>query len=84
MEDRSIPDDRVTASSQWSNLYQPSDARLNLHRYWFPASGYQDSWLQVDMGTESVQIEGVITQGEPHTNTYVTKYKVQYSLDGIT
>lgn len=36
------------------------------------------------MGTESVQIEGVITQGEPHTNTYVTKYKVQYSLDGIT
>ncbi len=83
MEDWSIRGGRITASSQWSSWYQPSNARLNLNRYWCPAEGqYNDSWLQVDPGPKLVQIEGVITQGDPDNDYYVTYYQVQYSIDG--
>ncbi|XP_071796301.1 uncharacterized protein [Asterias amurensis] len=84
MEDGSIPDDRITASSHDNLKYQPSNARLNLNSCWFPAVGkYVDSWLQVEMGTNNpVPIEGVIIQGSPYYDSYVTHYHVQYSIDG--
>ncbi|XP_071795900.1 uncharacterized protein [Asterias amurensis] len=83
MEDGSITDARITASSQWGSYWQPSNARLNLKRYWFPASGQPvGSWLQIDMGINPVHIEGVITQGRPDGNYWVTQYQVQYSIDG--
>ncbi|XP_071803933.1 uncharacterized protein [Asterias amurensis] len=88
MEDRSIPEDRITVSSHIDTYFEPINARLNLSRYWVPAEGqHQGSWLQVFMGTKPVQIEGVITQGHVHTTptwyvSYVTHYQVQYSIDG--
>ncbi|XP_071796313.1 uncharacterized protein [Asterias amurensis] len=83
MEDRSIPDDRITASSQRSSSYLPSNARLDLNRNWCPAIGqFVGSWLQVVMNTNPVHIEGVITQGNPNGGYWVTQYQVQYSIDG--
>ncbi|XP_071795614.1 uncharacterized protein [Asterias amurensis] len=83
MEDGSIPDDRITASSQWSSNYPPSNARLNLNGCWGPAKNQLDhSWLQIFTGSEPVQIEGVITQGCQDVDWYVKHYHVQYSIDG--
>ena len=83
MEDGSIPDDRITASSQWGSYTQPSNARLNLNSGWYPANGqYVGSWLQVYMGLDPMHIEGVITQGHPDRYSWVTQYQVQYSIDG--
>ena len=84
MEDGSIPDDKITASSLLDNLFLPSNARLNLKRCWLPATGqFVDSWLQLDMGSETVHIEGVITQGDSYGDYWVTQYQVQYSKGGI-
>ncbi|XP_071795892.1 uncharacterized protein [Asterias amurensis] len=84
MEDGSISDDRITASSQRDSYRQPSNARLNLNRSWFPADGlFVDSMLQIDVGINPVHIEGVITQGSrPGGYDWVTHYQVQYSIDG--
>ncbi|XP_071795899.1 uncharacterized protein [Asterias amurensis] len=83
MEDGSISDDRITASSQWNSHWQPSNARLNLNRYWRPADGlFVDSMLQIDVGINPVHIEGVITQGSPYRDKWVTQYQVQYSING--
>lgn len=83
MEDGSIPDDRITASSQLGSYTQPSNARLNLNRRWYPASGqWVGSWLQVYMGLDPMHIEGVVTQGDPYRDYWVTHYQVQYSIDG--
>lgn len=82
MEDGSIPDDRITASSQWGSYWLPSDARLNLNRCWYPAQ-FVGSWLQVyNMGLDPMHIEGVVTQGHPDYDDWVTHYQVQYSIDG--
>ncbi|XP_071795635.1 uncharacterized protein [Asterias amurensis] len=82
MEDGSIPDDRITASSQWDKRFPPSNARLNLNGFWGPAENQLDhSWLQIFTGSEPVQIEGVITQGYPYDYYWVTQYQVQYSND---
>ncbi|XP_071795628.1 uncharacterized protein [Asterias amurensis] len=87
MEDGSIPDDGITASSQYSEhdeRFPPSNARLNLNGCWRPAKEqFDDSWLQIYMGKEPVHIEGVITQG-PHYDSWdwVTHFQVQYSIDG--
>ena len=83
MEDGSIPDDRITASSQSGSYWLPSDARLNLNRRWRPADGqFVGSWLQVYMGLDPMHIEGVVTQGNPDYDYWVTHYQVQYSIDG--
>ncbi|XP_071795634.1 coagulation factor VIII-like [Asterias amurensis] len=83
MEDGSIPDDKITASSHWSSVFPPSNARLNLNGCWGPAKNQLDhSWLQIFTGSEPVQIEGVITQGRPDRYYWVTQYQVQYSIDG--
>ncbi|XP_071795659.1 uncharacterized protein [Asterias amurensis] len=82
MEDGSISDDRITASSQWNSYYPPSNARLNMNGCWGPAEK-QGSWLQIMyMGLEPVHIEGVITQGSPSGYSWMTHYQVQYSIDG--
>ncbi|XP_071796193.1 uncharacterized protein [Asterias amurensis] len=83
MKDGSMPDARITASSQRDSYRQPSNARLNLNRCWIPANGsFVDSWLQIDVGINPVHIEGVITQGRPGGDSWVTHYQVQYSIDG--
>ena len=85
MEDGIIPDNRITASSEFSSKYSPSKGRLNNNGYWAPGLD-KDLWFQVDL-QEQVQIEGVIIQGIINPNSklqWVTAYEVQYSDDEIT
>ncbi|XP_038061700.1 lactadherin-like, partial [Patiria miniata] len=74
MENGTIQDDRITASS--SRYRCPSgDARLNNENRWKPLND-TNSWIEVDL-VESTVVTGVITQGSGR-KWYVTAYKVAY------
>ena len=81
MEDKGIPDERITASSQHSEMRQGKYARLNLNNCWSAALEDTHPWLQVEIDDKLVQIVGVITQGHPQQEYYVSHYQLQYSID---
>ncbi|XP_038061064.1 lactadherin-like [Patiria miniata] len=73
MEDWTIPDDRITASSS-SGDKLAKKGRLNNNNAWQAASE-TNAWIEVDLG-ESTVVSGVITQGA--FGWYVKHYKVAY------
>ena len=91
LEDSSIPDENITASSNfeaeggYTGVSTPSGARLNKIPpdgppigAWHPASTDTEPWIQVDLGSPTY-VTGVLMQGrQDHTGQWVTKYKVQY------
>ncbi|EDO44991.1 predicted protein, partial [Nematostella vectensis] len=81
LESKSLPDDRITASSVANAPpTPPSNARLNNSVAWCAGDSY-DCWLQVDLGGTH-RVTSVATQGNPKgNNDYVKKYRLQYSLD---
>ena len=53
------------------------------HGSWSARLNDLKQWLQVDLG--SSKVTGVATQGRNgHSGQWVTKYKLQYSDDGVT
>ena len=85
MEDRTIDDTQITASSYFSdsrNDYKPHLARLNNQglNYWAPKfSGYPlSSWIQVDFLT-NVVLYGIKRQGfrDSFYNYFVSQLEVQ-------
>ena len=95
IEDGSIPDHRITASSTYdkgdtSGNCQPSNGRLNqmgsgnVIGGWCASNNGPDkdaSWLQVDF-VEHVQVEGVIVQGINDTGALYGDWRVTaYSVD---
>ena len=91
MEDESIPDSRITASSEWNPDHGASNARLNNEEdppstgAWSARTNDKKQWIQADLGCLK-RVSGVITQGRPSRNfpQWVTKFTVQYSVDGKT
>ncbi|KAK3734386.1 hypothetical protein QZH41_006205 [Actinostola sp. cb2023] len=89
MQSRAIPDARITASSMWDGNHAPAQGRLNYK----PPRGHSGSWsskhnrvgqwIQVDLNRVT-KVTGIATQGRTNANQWVTKYKLQYSLDGKT
>ncbi|KAI8517213.1 Retinal rod rhodopsin-sensitive cGMP 3',5'-cyclic phosphodiesterase subunit delta [Branchiostoma belcheri] len=81
MESGFIPDESITASTEHSYYLRASEARLQGSSSW--ASGPLDlsQWLQVDLGWMH-PISGVITQGRPDRDQWVTSYKLQHSIFG--
>ena len=78
-----IPDDHMTASSQYGDGYQAAYARLNGDRgdgWCTKEGGSTDDWLQVDLGT-TFQVCGVATQGDRDGGEWVTDFKLSYSSD---
>ena len=80
MQSRVIPDDKVTASSYYSN-YIPGWARLNLNLQAWACDQGVGSWIQVDLGSLRY-VTAVATQGRPDHPNWVTTYNVKYSTDG--
>ncbi|EDO45500.1 predicted protein, partial [Nematostella vectensis] len=91
MEDGSIPDSSITASSTWGcpfgcNSY---NARLNNQPVsgqhigaWVAGHRKKGEYLQVDLG-QVTWITHVAMQGRPQQNAqWVTEYSVEYSLRG--
>ncbi|XP_038060839.1 lactadherin-like [Patiria miniata] len=76
MEDRTIPDGCIKASSQYyTNCCPASKARLNNNKRWIPYSDDANPWIEVDLVGSAV-VTGVITQG--YSSQFVTQYKVSY------
>ena len=89
MQDGSILDDQITASSEYLCYFGPMDARLN-HRAaggtngsWRAVSNDLNQWIQVDLGVAKM-VSGVALQGRDGGNQWVTRYKVQYGKDNNT
>ncbi|XP_038054165.1 deleted in malignant brain tumors 1 protein-like [Patiria miniata] len=80
MEDRSIPDSSITASSTLGSPYLPIAARLNVgSNGWIPSTP-ADQWIQVDLGKPTV-VTGLTMQGyATGAGYYVTAFSVQHSL----
>ncbi|XP_078353452.1 uncharacterized protein LOC144638135 [Oculina patagonica] len=80
-----IPDNHMTASSQYDAGRQPAYGRLNGDRgdgWCSKARDSNDDWLQVDLG-KTFRVCGVASQGDRNGNEWVTDFKLSYSSDGI-
>ena len=80
-----IPNTAFTAQSNMGSDYQPFYGRLQKHSNgWCSGRGTSVSeYIQVDIGTMKA-VTGVAIQGEGGANdgdNYVTKFKLQYSID---
>lgn len=86
MDDRSIADSQITASSSKTN-YDPSNGRLNHIKTaskggsWCAGTSDRLQYLQIDLG-KKMTISGIATQGSGETQDWVQKYKIQKSVDG--
>ena len=81
-----IPDGSFSASTYWSNIGRPSVGRLNLNSWgWLPSTNNNPAdYLQIDLLYDYV-ICAVATQGaNDGGDQWITKYKIQLSLNGTT
>lgn len=89
MENGVISDRQITASSQLNANHAAIQGRLNFKATankagsWSAGSNDSNPWLQVDLGSESTKVTRVATQGRDDTSQWVTKYKLQFSNDGV-
>ena len=89
MESGAITDSQITASSQWDSNHAAVQARLNFKAGggkqggWSALSNDQNQWLQVDLGHETT-IAAIATQGRNAHDQWVTSYKLQYGIDGVS
>jgi hypothetical protein len=82
VQDKRIPDNYLTASSEIDSYAAPSEGRLhNKNQAWQPK--YLDShpYFQVFLGNLTM-VTQIATQGHPWEEEFVMKYTVQHSADG--
>jgi len=91
MENQTITDAQITASSVANSSHAASHARLNFQEIpdvaagaWAAHAGNVNPWLQVDLGVRYTKVTRVATQGRNSLDypRWVTKYKLQYSDNG--
>ncbi|XP_078351549.1 uncharacterized protein LOC144636260 [Oculina patagonica] len=92
MESGEISDEQISASSQYDDFnHAATKGRLRLKAgadstgSWVVANGELnvDQWLQIDLISKYPKVTGVATQGRDGNNQWVTKYKLQYSNNGV-
>ena len=89
MESRSIFDAQITASSQMDGDHSAVQGRLHFQAEGSKAGGWSaltndtNQWLQVDFGSYT-RVTQVATQGMNGADEWVTRYKLQYSDNGVT
>ncbi|CAH1272632.1 TNR [Branchiostoma lanceolatum] len=84
MEDRSIPDSSITASSVRSVTHKTYHGRLNSlegQSAWVARVNERGQWLQIDLDGTAV-VHGVVTQGRATYDQWVTSYKLEHSWNG--
>ena len=77
IESGAISDTQITFSNESSDT---AKARLNTDGAWIAAANDKNQWVEVNMYRQTV-ITGVNMQGNPSSNDWVTRYKVEFSLD---
>jgi len=90
MANGTISDGQISASSQMDSSHAANQARLHLKANagkagsWSARSNDVNQWLQIDLGSQHTNVIRVATQGRNDFLQWVTKYKLQYSNDGVT
>ena len=88
MESRDISNRQVSASSEWDGNSAAIQGRLYFKAAhgkvgsWSAKNNNLDQWLQIDFGSKH-DVTGLATQGRNGYRQWVTKYKVQYSDNGV-
>ncbi|XP_062291189.1 macrophage mannose receptor 1 [Scomber scombrus] len=82
VEDRNITDSQLSASSS-IGAYTPNKARLTGNSCWMPSGSATSSWIQVNLG-QTRKVTGIVIQGCPQQDNWVTKFKIQHGMDGTT
>ena len=90
MESGAITDAQISASSQSDNNHGASRARLHLlfngkttkRGAWSSNSSDLNQWLEINLGGYTT-LTRVATQGSSDYDQWVTKYRLQYSDDGV-
>ncbi|CAK8677458.1 unnamed protein product [Clavelina lepadiformis] len=72
-----VQDADMTSSSMWSSSYAAHRGRLDRSGIWHVSSenNKRGAWIEVDMKVNTT-LTGVVTQGRPSTNQWVTRYKI--------
>ena len=89
MENGEISDRQITASSQLNARHAATQGRLNLKatgnkaESWSALGNDLSQWLQVDLVSPYTKVTRVATQGRKDSPQWVTKYKLQFSNDGV-
>ena len=89
MQDYRITKSQLAASSVWGRKFDAYNARLKWKQFltnagaWCAKLNNLNQWISVNLSMSRL-VSGVITQGRDGTNQWVTKFKIQYSDDGIT
>ena len=85
MEDGTIPNNTVTASSEQSASTSAKNGRLNYTSgsSWCARTSDSKPYLQIDLQTLHI-ICAVSTQGNSRADQWVTTYRLQLSTDGTT
>ena len=87
MENKTILDSQITASSMWSANHSPARARLHTVRVgrdrgaWSAKTNDLGQWIQVDLG-QVTKVTRIATQGREDMHQWVSSYSLQFSLDG--
>ena len=85
VQNNSVPDSSMTASSYYDSYHNASNGRLHGNYGWQPRTRFNpDDYLQIDLGTAHV-ICAVATQGagpvlSVYDKEWVTEYKLNYSM----
>lgn len=88
MENGTISDGQITASSQRNPDHAAIQSRLNLKAKgrkggaWSALLNDINQWLQIDLIGQNTRVTRVATQGRNDLDQWVTKYKLEYSNDG--
>ena len=89
LENGNITDGQLSASSEWDWNHGARCGRLNVQKQgglrgaWSSRRNDGNQWLQVDLFDEDAQVTGIATQGRADWNQWVTKYRLQYAVDGV-
>ncbi|XP_033117836.1 lactadherin-like, partial [Anneissia japonica] len=89
VEDGTIPDEQLSASSEHKSRVGAHRGRLNIEQdsggrgAWRSKTNDQYQWIQVDLG-KLHKVHGIITQGRNNENFihWVTSYEIFHSVDG--
>ena len=84
-----ISDAQISASSEWDANHAAIQGRLHFQATgskqgaWSAKIKDANQWLQIDLRSPHTRVTGVSTQGRNGNPQWVTRYKVQYSDDGV-
>ena len=80
MQDKRIPDNGITSSSELSANHAPAFARLDGPRAWCSAPGDKSPYIQITWDEENL-ITAITTQGSFRDFSWARNFEVTYMSD---